>query len=338
MPKRSSKKELYIELSIATAVLVISALFFIETDFFEWWFNFTRAHEKWELDEFFSVFVAIMMAGFALSLRHAYIMDKVLTRLEKAKLRLEQHEKEKIRREKMIALGSLASGLAHEINNALQPTIGLGDFIRQSLKDSGNEKHLKYMDTIMSSATHAQKIVENVLLFSHEKSLAFEECNAAEMLYEALEFCSFIIPNGVKVDIDNFSNPDDKTNDFLIRCNKTGMFQIFYNLLKNAATAMDNQGTIKITKSQCQIPYGDYAPALCVKISDTGCGMSKEHISRIFDPFYSTKDASEGTGLGLSNVHTLVQQHNGSIKVDSTVGKGTTFSICLPIITKTKRE
>lgn len=329
---RRRRKQLVIEAAIAAAIVVLISTVLIHESFFEKWYHFTRNHEDWELDEVLPVLVAVFFAGTVMAIRYIFILGQMANDLEDANVSITEQAAVKSRQEKLSALGGLSSGLAHEVNNALQPVLGLGGFVRDGLRDAGNERHLEYMEIILDSAAHARNIIENVLAFTHEKSEDLVQYDAFGILEEAVTFSTKILPSTVVFDI---SGPprqkDGKT--LYIDASRTGLFQIFINILKNAADAMESKGTVKISFLRGKMLGSLNTPAAIVRIADTGCGMDEETALRIFDPFFTTKDISEGTGLGLSTVHGIMEQHKGGIEVESAPGKGTVFTLYFPATT-----
>jgi len=173
------------------------------------------------------------------------------------------------------------------------------------------------------------------LIFAREKSLEYEALDAFKILPDAIKFSTDVLPSSVVVNV-SFDVETDNHEAIYINVNRTGFYQIFYNMLNNASAAMDNQGAIDISLALDVIPEAPHEVALRVDIKDTGCGIDPDIQSKIFDPFFSTKDISEGTGLGLPTVYALVEQHGGCTVVNSIVGKGTVFSLYFPIVEKSK--
>lgn len=339
MPHRLKKKGIWTEIAIAGVIVVWLSYFIIKSSFFEIWYEFTRRHESWELDEATAILFAAAIAGTFLAIRHIFLLNKVMRQLEDANRTIAEQAAIKSRREKLVSLGQLAGGLAHELNNALQPVLGLSSFIARNLKKHGDETSLEYMEIIQNSANHAHNIIENVLMFSHEKSAVFSRYNAFDILSQAIKFCRDMLPSTVVFEISGL--PEDMMEDLpfvFMDCDKTGIFQIFVNILKNASDAMDKKGTIHISFKMDRMPSNNKIPTISVTIRDHGCGMNKETLERIFDPFFTTKDVATGTGLGLAAVHGLISQHNGKITVDSTPGEGTTFTLFFPVIMNSQME
>lgn len=326
-------REIRIEFAAALGIFLVVSFLIISNDIFEKWFAFSRANEDWQLDEALGVLIAALAAGTILAFRHLFLLRRLAKQLAEANEIIARQAEIKSKRDKLVALGELSSGLAHEINNALQPAIGLGGFIREGLIRSGNVKHLAFMETILNSAQHAQHVIENILVFTQDRSPDLQPFPAAEIVNEAVQFGRDLLPTTILFEMIGFDpqhNPDGK--DLWIEANKTSLCQIFLNLFKNAAKAMNNAGKLKVTYKENQKFPSTGTPSILVEIEDIGCGIDQDVINRIFDPFFTTSDISEGTGLGLSVVHGLVQQHKGIITVNSSKGNGTTFSIHFPII------
>lgn len=243
---------------------------------------------------------------------------------ERAKLEKEHH--------KMRALALMAGGLAHEINNALQPVLGMADVMKTKFKDDGDPKLQQNLEVLYSNALHARKIVEQVLDFSRRDPEEKKVSGAADVVNEAIDYCRTIIPETVDLDTDGL---EDGMNEILIKVDDTGMKQVMANLLGNAADAMDNEGWIKVSLSPFEnnegiledMKIGDYA---LLAVADNGPGMDPETLSTLFQPFYTTKKMGQGTGLGLATVYSIVNEWNGKIEVESELGEGSTFKIYIP--------
>ena len=334
------KKGIFFELIFLTILVFLLSHFMIAHDYFEKWHEYTRLHENWELDEWTCILISLLFASFILAQHRLYMIVKMHKRLKETNQRLLEKELEECRQKRLVTLGNMASGLAHEINNALQPALGLGEFIRDDLEKNGNEKHLAYMNTILDGANHAHGILENILQFTHEKAITFEELEAAPLLARSVKFCSDMMPPKTETlwhGLDNIEAPGEQ---LYMRCNTTSVSQILFNIMKNASYAMDKPGTIniRINRDKIESEENTEIPALRIEISDTGCGMNEETMQRIYDPFFTTKDISEGTGLGLASAYTLMQQHKGEISVRSALEKGTTFTLLFPVIVKPRQS
>ncbi len=234
--------------------------------------------------------------------------------------------------QRLDALGQMAGGLAHEINNLLHP---IKSFARTALTAS-DEKRPHYLARIQDCANGAQRIVADVLTFAREanKSDATDTqvMPAHSTIEAALVIAADALPATIRLE------KSLALEDAGIRCDAGGMSQIMVNLLNNARDAMPNGGDITITgevvalnlpqAQQYQLPPGRYVQ-LCVQ--DSGDGISSDDLRRVFEPFFTTKDIGRGTGLGLSVVYGMVHRWGGTIAVDSIVSVGTTFTMLIPL-------
>lgn len=238
--------------------------------------------------------------------------------------RLKAMEEELRRDEKMRALGELSVGIAHEIRNPLASISGSIQMLKGDVSLAGDNG--KLMDIILRETERLNQLITDYLLFARP----------ARELKDTIDLASLI---GEMVDV--FKNsPEASSIDITCRVEEgltilgdaRQLGQVFWNLFVNAAHAIEGSGTLTVTAG-----YADEGPIRGVRrgawaeitVSDTGRGIPREALKRIFDPFFSTKD--EGTGLGLAIVHRIIESHNGRVEVRSTVGKGTAFTILLPI-------
>ena len=243
---------------------------------------------------------------------------------------LRERETEEHRR-KVEALGRLAGGLAHEINNLIQPiliyatvgetTSGISDDIR------------KYFRRISRASEHATLIVKNVLTYARQGQPKKEHIDVPGIISEIADLVEGMLPANVSLVIDqNLANVP-------VLADRTGLTQALTNLLTNASESMPEGGQIKLRAMEEDIS-GDTAKDIglqpgryCrLEIKDEGLGMSEDRVAKIFDPFFTTKSHGQGTGLGLSVVSGLVKSWGGVVTVDSKEGAGSRFSIYIPVL------
>lgn len=347
MPKALKKEELKnwaLDAGILLTVTILLAWFFIENEAFEFWYEYTRDHEDWELDEWSMVIIANLFAWTLLAIRHIFMLRHTIRRLERAKKTIEAQREKEVRSQKLSALGELATGLAHEINNAMQPIVGLGPVLKKELEKSGNVKQYEYITLIEQGGLHARNIVRSVLEFSGDQSEHERmQLDATDNLLEAIGFAQSMLPTSITFELNGLEESAlNLTDGFSIYTTKSELSQIFINLFNNARDAMNEKGHLSVTvdpgfvaQAQTGLDDPESSPDrkyIALHITDTGKGMDQETLEKVFDPFFSTKDPSEGTGLGTSIVYGLVQQLGGTIKVESEIGKGTTFTLVLPVI------
>ena len=220
-----------------------------------------------------------------------------------------------IQAEKLASLGTLVSGMAHEINNPVQGILGMAEIIGE---EEDQAKVKEYATDIVGYAKHVGKVVGNFIGYARPASRDAEvEIDLSERLLQAVKMVR-LNPQFGDVEVVTQFEPLPR-----LRGRQSEIDQVFVNLIYNAVQAM--KGTGRLTLGARRL--GD---VMSITISDTGCGIPKALLNRIFDPFFTTKDPGKGTGLGLSIVYTLVSRYAGTIKVESEEGKGTTFTIQFP--------
>lgn len=227
-------------------------------------------------------------------------------------------QQEAIQQEKMAAIGLLAGGIAHEINNPLGGILAFTQLLMRDAKD--NDGLLRDLKEIESAAIRCKKIVSDLLDYSRvskEKEKCLLDVNS--LLEKVLPFISGDIKS---LNIEIIFEKARRVPQIMGSPDR--IQQIFLNLLTNACHAMPKGGILSLKTSV------DDNKGVIVTVSDTGVGITREEINKIFEPFYTTKEASKGTGLGLSIAYRIVREHGGTIHAESEPGKGTKFVVCFP--------
>lgn len=233
--------------------------------------------------------------------------------------------------QKLEALGHLAGGMAHEINNLLQPVVTFSELAAAAIPATDTVLQ-RYLAKVTTAALKARDVVRNVLFFARRSGNAIEELNLQQTVEEAVGFVSGMLPATVMVHTDGLDHDHG-----MAQLNAVEMTQVAANLMMNAAQAMGGRGNIQI-RLESRYLRPDEAQALGVAsglyarfcVSDNGPGMDEATLSRIFEPFFTTKPLGEGTGLGLSVVYGVVRHWKGVVDVESVVGKGATFYVYIP--------
>ena len=241
--------------------------------------------------------------------------------------------------QKLETIGTLAGGIAHDFNNILTPILG---YAEMALEELGEDDSLRYdVEQINNAAIRAKDLVQQILTFSRQVEVDMKPLQLHHVIREVLSLVKASFPANIEViqDLD----PDCGT----VLADSTQIHQILMNLCTNASHAMtETGGTIKIELSTTEVnrnlvkkvPKLKVGSYVCLSVSDTGHGMDKETMERIFEPFFTKKEVGSGSGLGLSVVHGLVNSFNGAITVDSKPGKGTQFTIYLPLHGETRSK
>ncbi|MEW6102173.1 MAG: ATP-binding protein [Candidatus Omnitrophota bacterium] len=220
--------------------------------------------------------------------------------------------------EKLAAIGQLAAGMAHEINNPLFVISGRLELML--LDEKLNEKIRQDLNTINAQADRIRKLVDQLLKFARKSPPKMETVNINEIIEAVLPLLSYHkLPASKNIEIDK----DLAKGLPAIKGDANQLQEVFVNLLLNGMQAMPQGGRLSIGSREVE------GRLIEVKISDTGCGISESNRKNIFMPFFSTK--KDGTGLGLSICFNIIKNHNGVIDIESEVNKGTTFVIKLPI-------
>ncbi|MCF7919239.1 MAG: hypothetical protein K9N06_04945 [Candidatus Cloacimonetes bacterium] len=235
-----------------------------------------------------------------------------------------KHEEEKsVMREqlrhadRLATIGQLAAGIAHELNEPLANILGYGELMQQELDKSSLAA--ADLEKIINSSLHARDVVRKLLLFARQMPTNLNAVNLNELVLESLQFLdNRILKNKIELQLQLVEDIAEITAD------ASQIKQLIINLVVNAQQAMPSGGRIRITTLES-------AGEIILKVKDNGIGMSKKILKKIFLPFFTTKQAGEGTGLGLSVVYGIVNAHAGSIKVDSELEKGSEFTVAFPV-------
>lgn len=248
-----------------------------------------------------------------------------ITERKKAAKALRESEQLLLQAHKMEAIGRLAAGIAHEINNPLAIINEKAGLIKDIIDFSDNfaqdkEKFLGLIKGIFESVSRCRNITHRLLGFSRRVEVSYNKIDLNDAIKEVLEFVEKeILYKNIRLEMNLKENIPKITFD------KGQLQQVFLNILNNAIDAVDKGGTIRIISD---IKDKDN---VLVSIQDNGHGIPENILKHIFEPFYTTKEKGKGTGLGLSISYGIIRKLGGNILVESTVNKGTKFSIVIPI-------
>jgi hypothetical protein len=220
--------------------------------------------------------------------------------------------------EKMASVGLLAAGVAHEMNTPLAGISSYTQLLRGQMEETDSRSEL--LDKIEKQSFRAAKIVNSLLNFSRSSGTEFEQVDVNKALVDVLSLVEHQM-SGSRIRVRRELAEDLPA----IRGNENRIQQVFFNLILNARDAMPRGGWLTL------VTYAD-TDTVVIEVKDTGHGIRRDHIRRIYDPFFTTKGIGRGTGLGLSVSYGIVQEHGGAIFVDSTPGQGTKFQVALPAL------
>jgi PAS domain S-box-containing protein len=247
-------------------------------------------------------------------------------------------EQQFLRAQRLESLGSLASGIAHDLNNVLTPIVGAAQLLPLTLPNL-DARNQRLLNMLVESSKRGSGLVKQILTFARGMDGERTVLQVRHILAEIISVARQTFPKSIEINLNL-----DSEDLWLVSVDATQIHQVLMNLFVNARDAMPNGGTIsasaenitidaEYTKLHLQPPIGSY---ILITIADTGIGMTSEMLDRIFDPFFTTKKT--GTGLGLSTVQGIVKTHGGSIEVESKVAQGSSFKIYLPAIDRREAE
>ena len=239
-------------------------------------------------------------------------------RVQERTQELQRIQDQLVRAGKMVALGELAAGVAHEINNPLTGVLTFSSLMLKKVDE--NHPWKKDLENIVQQTTRCRNIVRGLLDFARQRKPDKKEWDIHTIINQTVT----LVENQAR--FQNIKiNKQFKTDMPLLFIDADQIQQVFMNIIINAADAMAGDGGTLTIKTNIKDGIAE------VSFTDTGCGMTKEHLSKLFAPFFTTKETGKGTGLGLAISYGIVQSHNGDIDVESEVGKGSTFRIKLPV-------
>jgi len=295
-------------------------------------------------------FIFTSICGFILTLTFAFYAINRHFKLQENYSTLRQTQNQLIQSEKMASLGSLVAGVAHEINNPInfiksniQPmreyllgSLSVAKYIKEkedTLQDDVRNEFLKLYekadldyaskdsDDLLQAFDDGSNRIAQIVADLRQYIRVDAEYKSHVNLHESINSTLNILHNKIKNRVQVHKEFGDIPN---VKCSPGQMSQVFMNILSNAADAIEGEGNIWFETKQSE-------NSVIISIRDDGKGIPEKNKTKIFDPFFTTKPVGSGTGLGLSITYTIIDQHNGSITVESAEGKGTTFTITLPI-------
>ncbi|HVY72308.1 MAG TPA: ATP-binding protein, partial [Verrucomicrobiae bacterium] len=236
-----------------------------------------------------------------------------------------QLEAQILRNQRMESIGALASGIAHDLNNVLAPVLMGADLLGDHLANEGDRRIL---DMIRSSARRGTDLVRQILSFASGATGERQSIEIKQVMGETRRLIESTFPQSIKVETAIMPGIPG------ISGNPTQLHQVLLNLCVNARDAMPRGGVLRLTATIAPRETPEAREYVVIAVSDTGSGIPAGKLEEIFQPFFTTKDPGQGTGLGLSTAKGIVEHHGGFMTVQSTVGVGSTFQVYLPSRTK----
>jgi signal transduction histidine kinase len=232
--------------------------------------------------------------------------------------RLEENQTMLIQAEKLASMGQLAASIAHEVNNPLSGVLVYIQFMTKKMTEGDYDKEtmLRYLSRMELEVTRSTKLIRNLLDFSAQSPASMQEVDVNDVVDQALDLA--IYARSANTSVERALGPLPR-----IITDPEQLQEVLINLIMNGLQAMPEGGTLTLRT--------DFAPEeVRIAVGDTGCGIPPENIGKLFTPFFSTKKEVKGVGLGLAVSHGIIERLEGRIEVESTVGKGSTFTVCLP--------
>jgi two-component system NtrC family sensor kinase len=243
-------------------------------------------------------------------------------KVEERTRELKASQEAMVQQEKMVGIGQLAAGIAHELNTPLGTIIGYAQMLREDLTaQPSSNGNIQDVSEIIEQAGRCRDLVKNLLNFSRRSTTEKSDANINVIIGKILSLIEHDFEmKGVQVHMDL---DDDLPK---VKVNENEIAQVILNLAKNAADSMPEGGDLRISTA-----YEATTDRVRIDVHDTGCGIEESDRNRVFEPFFTTKEVGKGTGLGLSICYKIVENHSGSMEFDSVIGQGTMFRVYIPV-------
>ena len=243
-----------------------------------------------------------------------------ITDRKKAEEALKKQSTQLMQARKLASLGVLTAGVAHELNNPLNNISTSIQILFEELEDDNIEYKQNLLLEAESQVERAKNIIKALLEFSHEKSLSFKLVQFKNLVKKSIELIKEEMPDEISINMNIPENIEANLDPKRVQ-------RVLINLMLNGIQAMMEGGVLTIRAWES---IEDDTKMLYFQVQDTGHGISKQDINKIFDPFFTTKDVGQGSGLGLSISHSIIEQHGGRIEVEGVPEKGSKFTVILP--------
>lgn len=280
--------------------------------------EFLDQHIRKRIVLIFSLFTAMVTLS---TLMIGLVVHNASTTIRKQAQEIETTQQQLMQASKLAAIGELAAGVAHEINNPATTILSMASFWLSHRGPTTEEEDLEDVQEVVNQAQRIAQITSALLTFSRRQALDIRPAQINRIVELSLRSMAAELTNG-GISVETQLQPGLPS----VLADEGSVTRAFENLIRNAIDAMPEGGTLHIRST---FESNDH-PEVKIEISDTGAGIPAESLPRIFDPFFTTKQVGKGTGLGLSIVHGIIKEHRGTITAESQLGSGTTFVITLP--------
>lgn len=261
---------------------------------------------------------------------HSFLVETFidLRELKAAEARREELESALQQARRMESLGVLAGGIAHDFKNILTPIMGHAEMALRRVPHRGEGR--RHLEEVLTAARRAKELTRQILSFSRKEAGETEEIEANPVVGEVLRLLETTLPAGITLQSDLCPHP------LPVAANATQLHQLVMNLCTNAGQAMaETGGSLTVSTGRERTAEGAWVH---LAVADTGCGMPPEVRDRLFEPYFTTRGHSEGTGLGMSVVHGIVESRGGRIDVDTAPGRGTCIHVRLPLVAEARPD
>lgn len=298
----------------------------LEVQAFEAFYDYSRAHESWQMDHVVMVGLVLLTAIGLLTGFFARLFAKRLIAMTQAQV-LTERRMQQMRQQ--AALGTLLGGMAHHINNHLQPVILLTKMVQENLPENSEDQ--KDLAIALEAAQKASGVLQRIKKIARVEADAMESCPVTASLQEVVPLAVLARPANIQVN-SFFADISGQ-----VSMSKAELETVVSHLLRNAMDSMGSRVgkiSVQLTEMQHQPAAGAANPEVrfCrLQVADQGEGMNEEQVARIFEPFFTTKPQGQGMGLGLAEAHALVEKAGGHFEVHSVLGQGSQIAVCLPL-------
>lgn len=319
-----STREQRIVIVIFVVITLLLSTLMVEFEAFEAFYEYSRSHESWELDEILLVLISVVIALAFSALLLSVIIGRRMLTMARAQV---EFERQLVNGRKQQALGSMLGGLSHSLNNHLLPILTIARLLKS--EHPQDSQIYEDLDHVQQAAEGARLMLQQVLNFTRQEESDYRKsCIVTEAVDAGLKLAAASMPSTVTL--------QKNIPESAVMCpiSRVNLEIILLNLIMNSVDAIESKDTkigniqVSVTLPTAQNGQTDVS----IEVQDNGCGLTDEQKQRMFDPFYTTKAVGKGTGLGLAETQGIVNSAGGDIMVKSVYGESTTITLKLPVV------